>query len=32
MSLIGGDLFREVGYFPLIWVLWMFTSPVSQTG
>ena len=30
--LIGGDLIREVDYFPLIRVIWMFTSPVSQTG
>ena len=29
-SLIGGDLIRDVGYFPLIQVLWMFTSPGSQ--
>ena len=31
-SLIGGDLIREVVYFPLIRVLWMFTLPASKTG
>ena len=31
-SLIGGDFIREVGYFPSIRVLWMFTSPASRTG